>query len=63
LAQPDQHSRWAPRLLGIAWAENALVGLPDKSFPESVTSAKDGTLFVGGFNLDGVVKVARAASP
>jgi sugar lactone lactonase YvrE len=43
---------------GIARAETAPVGVPDKSFPESVTSTKDGTLYVGSFNLGGVTKVA-----
>ena len=38
-------------------AESAPVGVPDKSFPESVTSTKDGTLYVGSFNLGGVKKV------
>jgi len=42
---------------GIARAES-LVRVPDKSFPESVTSTHDGTLYVGSFNLGGVVKVA-----
>ncbi len=44
--------------IGVARAESAPVGVPDKSFPESVTSTKDGTLYVGSFNLGGVVKVA-----
>ena len=43
---------------GVARAESAPVGVPDKSFPESVTSTKDGTLYVGSFNLGGVTKVA-----
>jgi streptogramin lyase len=43
---------------GVVRAETAPVGLPDKSFPESVTSTKDGTLYVGSFNLGGVTKVA-----
>jgi streptogramin lyase len=42
----------------IAHAQSAPVGLPDKSFPESVTSTKDGTLYAGSFNLGGVVKAA-----
>jgi sugar lactone lactonase YvrE len=42
----------------IARAQTAPVGVPDKSFPESVTSTTDGTLYVGSFNLGGVVKVA-----
>jgi hypothetical protein len=29
---------------GVALAQSAPVGVPDKSFPESVTSTKDGTL-------------------
>jgi hypothetical protein len=41
---------------GVAWAESTPVRVPDKSFPESVTSTKDGTLYVGSFNLGGVVK-------
>jgi sugar lactone lactonase YvrE len=43
---------------GVARAQTAAVGVPDKSFPESVTSTKDGTLYVGSFNLGGVVKAA-----
>ena len=43
---------------GVAHAQTAPVGVPDKSFPESVTSTKDGTLYVGSFNLGGVVKAA-----
>ena len=43
---------------GAAHAQTAPVGVPDKSFPESVTSTKDGTLYVGSFNLGGVVKAA-----
>ena len=43
---------------GAARAQTAPVGVPDKSFPESVTSTKDGTLYVGSFNLGGVVKAA-----
>src|SRR3984957_6052241 len=45
---------------GVALAQSAPVGLPDKSFPESVTSTKDGTLYAGSFNLGGVVKAAPA---
>jgi streptogramin lyase len=44
---------------GVARAQTAPVGVPDKSFPESVTSTKDGTLYAGSFNLGGVVKVAQ----
>jgi sugar lactone lactonase YvrE len=43
---------------GTARAETAPIGVPDKSFPESVTSTKDGTLYVGSFNNGGVVKIA-----
>jgi hypothetical protein len=42
---------------GVARAQTAPVGVPDKSFPESVTSTRDGTLYAGSFNLGGVVKV------
>ena len=42
----------------LAHAQSAPVSLPDKSFPESVTSTKDGTLYAGSFNLGGVVKAA-----
>ncbi|MES5485874.1 hypothetical protein QMZ05_24235, partial [Bradyrhizobium sp. INPA03-11B] len=40
----------------IARAETTPVGVPDKSFPESVTSTSDGTLYVGSFNHGGVTK-------
>jgi sugar lactone lactonase YvrE len=43
---------------GVADAQTAPVSVPDKSFPESVTSTKDGTLYIGSFNLGGVVKAA-----
>jgi hypothetical protein len=43
---------------GVARAQTAPVGIPDKSFPESVTSTSDGTLYAGSFNLGGVVKAA-----
>ncbi len=43
---------------GIACAQPAPIGVPDKSFPESLTSTRDGTLYVGSFNLGGVVKAA-----
>jgi sugar lactone lactonase YvrE len=43
---------------GAARAETAPIGVPDKSFPESVTSTHDGTLYVGSFNLGGVLKIA-----
>jgi sugar lactone lactonase YvrE len=42
----------------VARAESAPISLPDKSFPESVTSTKDGTLYAGSFNLGGVMKIA-----
>ena len=50
-------------LLGIVWtgtagAETKPMGVPDKSFPESVTSTRDGTLYVGSFNLGGVLRIA-----
>jgi sugar lactone lactonase YvrE len=44
-------------LAGAAYSQ-APVGVPDKSFPESVTSTKDGTLYAGSFNNGGVVKIA-----
>lgn len=43
---------------GMARAETGPIGVPDKSFPESVTSTRDGTLYVGSFNLGGVLKIA-----
>src|ERR1700733_14706597 len=43
---------------GVALAQSAPVSVPDKSFPESVTSTKDGTLYAGSFNLGGVVKAS-----
>jgi len=72
LAQGDLLKNRCARALGIvglalalgfgsgagARAQTAPVGVPDKSFPESVTSTKDGTLYVGSFNLGGVVKAA-----
>jgi sugar lactone lactonase YvrE len=44
-------------LVGVACAETP-VSVPDKSFPESVTSTSDGTLYVGSFNEGGVMKIA-----
>jgi sugar lactone lactonase YvrE len=44
-------------LTGAAYAETP-VSVPDKSFPESVTSTRDGTLYVGSFNEGGVMKIA-----
>src|SRR5215475_10000209 len=49
-------------ILAGAHAESP-VGVPDKSFPESVTSTKDGTLYVGSFNNGGVTKVAPGDKP
>jgi sugar lactone lactonase YvrE len=43
---------------GIARAQTAPVSVPDKSFPESVTSTSDGTLYAGSINRGGVVKAA-----
>ncbi|MGY4168231.1 hypothetical protein [Bradyrhizobium sp. USDA 3458] len=43
---------------GAVRAETAAVGVPDKSFPESVTSTSDGTLYVGSFNHGGVTKIS-----
>lgn len=42
---------------GTARAETAPVTLPEKSFPESVTSTSDGALYVGSFNHGGVTRV------
>src|SRR5262249_3180965 len=44
-------------IAGVARAETAPLGVPGKSFPESVTSTSDGTLYVGSFNNGGVVKI------
>ena len=49
--------------IGAASAETAPVGIPDKSFPESVTSTSDGALYVGSFNLGGVTKIAPGGKP
>jgi streptogramin lyase len=38
------------------------IPIPDNSFPESLTSTPDGSIFVGSLNLGGVVKV-RAGTP
>ncbi|MBR0694166.1 hypothetical protein [Bradyrhizobium lablabi] len=46
-----------PASTGAVRAESP-VGVPDKSFPESITSTSDGTLYVGSFNLGGVTKVS-----
>jgi streptogramin lyase len=37
--------------------QTAAISIPDKSFPESLSSTPDGTLYVGSLNLGGVVKV------
>lgn len=42
---------------GAARSESP-IGVHDKSFPESVTSTKDGTLYVGSFNNGGVARIA-----
>jgi sugar lactone lactonase YvrE len=42
--------------ISIAQGQTTPVAVADKSFPESVTSTKDGTLYIGSFNLGGVVK-------
>ena len=55
--RPDWPSCSALPLAAVR-AQTAPVGVPDKSFPESVSSTKDGTLYVGSFNLGGVVKAA-----
>jgi hypothetical protein len=47
---------------GVASAQTA-ASVPDKSFPESLTSTKDGTLYAGSFNLGGVVKVTSGGKP
>jgi streptogramin lyase len=44
-----------------AYCETAPVALPENSFPESVTSSTDGTLYVGSFNNGGVMKIAPGA--
>jgi sugar lactone lactonase YvrE len=41
-----------------AFADAAPVDIPDRSFPESLTSTRDGTLYVGSLNLGGVVRIA-----
>ncbi|MBR0900341.1 hypothetical protein JQ616_35780 [Bradyrhizobium tropiciagri] len=45
-------------MAGAARAETAPVGVPNKSFPESVTSTSDGALYVGSFNHGGVTKIS-----
>jgi hypothetical protein len=46
-----------------AHAQSAPAGLPDKSFPESVTSTRDGTLYAGSFNNGGVTKISPGGKP
>ncbi|MBR0795380.1 hypothetical protein JQ615_08265 [Bradyrhizobium jicamae] len=48
---------------GAVRAETAPVGVPDKSFPESVTSTSDGALYVGSFNLGGVTRIPSGGTP
>jgi sugar lactone lactonase YvrE len=50
-------------LTNPARSETSPVSVPDKSFPESVTSTADGTLYVGSFNNGGVTKVAPGGKP
>jgi hypothetical protein len=50
-------------LASAAHSETAPIGVPDKSFPESVTSTSDGTLYVGSFNNGGVTKVTPGGKP
>jgi sugar lactone lactonase YvrE len=52
----------AVMLAGAASAQSP-VGVPDKSFPESVTSTSDGALYVGSFNNGGVTKVTAGGKP
>ena len=52
----------AVALTSVAHAQSP-VSIPDKSFPESVTSTSDGTLYVGSFNNGGVTKVAPGGKP
>ncbi|MDI3558996.1 hypothetical protein [Bradyrhizobium sp. Arg816] len=42
---------------GLARAQTTPVNLPEKSFPESVTSTSDGALYVGSFNHGGVTRI------
>jgi hypothetical protein len=44
-------------------AQQAPIGVPNNSFPESLSSITDGTLYVGSFNLGGVVKIAPGKKP
>ena len=48
--------------VGTAGAQTP-VAVFDNSFPESVTSTKDGALYVGSFNLGGVTKVVPGGKP
>jgi outer membrane protein assembly factor BamB len=49
-------------LAGAAYGQTP-VSVPDKSFPESVTSTTDGTLYVGSFNEGGVTRIAPGGKP
>jgi len=49
--------------LSVAARAESPVGVPDKSFPESVTSTSDGALYVGSFNNGGVTKIAPGGKP
>src|SRR5260370_19030400 len=40
----------------VARAQTVPVSVPDKSFPATVTSTTDGTLYSGSFHLDRVVR-------
>ena len=42
---------------GLVQAQTTPINLPEKSFPESVTSTSDGALYVGSFNHGGVTRV------
>jgi sugar lactone lactonase YvrE len=56
-ARHGSWSRSAPLSVGLGHAQTP-VGVPDNSFPESISAAGDGTLYAGSLNLGGVVKVA-----
>ncbi|MFT4119919.1 hypothetical protein [Bradyrhizobium sp.] len=45
---------------GPTQAQTSPVTLPDKSFPESISSTSDGSLYVGSFNHGGVTRVTPA---
>lgn len=67
--RPQDGMSWsrAATALGAAGIASILIGaapsagpinVPDRSFPESVTSISDGTLYVGSFNKGGVTRIA-----